>query len=197
MAASRAFHARGWTPATSSNFSARLDARAFVVTASGLDKGELTEDGMLCVDLDGVPLFATGGRPSARRRCTASLYPALAGRGGRAARPRARRDHDLGGRGRGEGRLERWEVLKALEGVTTHEHVEIVPVVENDQDLPRLAARAAERLDAMAGAHAYLIAGHGLYTWGRTVADARRHVEALEHLFDCELRRMSARGGAR
>lgn len=94
----------------------------------------------------------------------------------------------------GELRLEGWEMLKALDGVTSHEHVEIVPVVENDQDIVRLASRAGERLDGLPGAHAYLIAGHGLYSWGRSVGEARRHVEALEHLFDCELRRMMIRG---
>jgi methylthioribulose-1-phosphate dehydratase len=33
----------------------------------------------------------------------------------------------------------------------------------------------------------YLIDGHGLYAWGRDMAEARRHLEAFEFLFDCEL----------
>ena len=28
------------------------------------------------------------------------------------------------------------------------------------------------------------MAGHGLYTWGDTIADARRQVEVLEFLFE-------------
>ena len=33
----------------------------------------------------------------------------------------------------------------------------------------------------------FLLAGHGLYAWGATAADARRHVEALEFLLACRL----------
>ncbi len=34
-------------------------------------------------------------------------------------------------------------------------------------------------------AHGFLIAGHGLYAWGRDVAEARRHVEGFEFLCEC------------
>ena len=54
-----------------------------------------------------------------------------------------------------------------------------------------------EGLAALPGAHAYLIAGHGLYTWAPSLPDARRHVEALEQLFDYELRTMPIKGGSR
>jgi methylthioribulose-1-phosphate dehydratase len=33
----------------------------------------------------------------------------------------------------------------------------------------------------------YLIAGHGLYAWGRDLAEARRHLEAFEFMLACEL----------
>ena len=33
----------------------------------------------------------------------------------------------------------------------------------------------------------YLIDGHGLYAWGRDMAEARRHLEAFEFLLGCEL----------
>jgi methylthioribulose-1-phosphate dehydratase len=32
--------------------------------------------------------------------------------------------------------------------------------------------------------HAFLVRGHGLYTWGRDLDEARRHVEILEFLFE-------------
>jgi methylthioribulose-1-phosphate dehydratase len=201
VAASRWLHARGWAPATSGNFSARLDAAAVVITASGLDKGEITEEGLLCVDLDGEPVgggLAAGRRPSAETVLHTSLYRRSVAVGAvlHVHAPAATTLSALVGGG-GEVRLAQWEMLKALDGVSTHDHVEIVPVLDNDQDTRRLAARAGERLASLPGAHAYLIARHGLYTWGRTVADARRHVEALEHLFEYELRVMIARGGAR
>ena len=33
----------------------------------------------------------------------------------------------------------------------------------------------------------YLIDGHGLYAWGRDMAETRRHLEAFEFLLGCEL----------
>jgi methylthioribulose-1-phosphate dehydratase len=197
VALSRAMYARGWALATSSNFSARLGEGAVIITASGLDKGELDEDGLLCLDLEGQPLGGHG-RPSAETPLHLGLYRRFPGAGAviHVHAPAATTISAMTGGG-GEVRLARWEMLKALEGVSTHEHEEVVPVIDNDQDTVRLAARAAERLDALPGAHAYLVAGHGLTTWGRSVAEARRHVEALEHLFECELRRLTAQGGPR
>jgi methylthioribulose-1-phosphate dehydratase len=200
VALSRAMYARGWALATSGNFSARLGEGAVIITASGQDKGDLDEDGLLCLDLEGRPLGAASpaARPSAETPLHLGLYRRFPG--ARAVihvhAPAATTISAMIGGG-GEVRLAHWEMLKALGGVTTHEHEEAVPVIDNDQDTTRLTARAGERLDALPGAHAYLVAGHGLTTWGRTVAEARRHVEALEHLFECELRRMTAQGGSR
>lgn len=78
--------------------------------------------------------------------------------------------------------IEGYEMLKGLDGVRTHEHREWVPIVENDQDVPRLAAAAREMLDRYPQAHAFLIRRHGLYTWGADLRDAVRHVEILEFL---------------
>jgi methylthioribulose-1-phosphate dehydratase len=39
-------------------------------------------------------------------------------------------------------------------------------------------------LDRYPEAHAFLLRRHGLYTWGETLADAERHVEILEFLFE-------------
>ena len=33
----------------------------------------------------------------------------------------------------------------------------------------------------------YLIAGHGLYAWGRDISEARRHLDAFEFMLGCEL----------
>ena len=82
-----------------------------------------------------------------------------------------------------------YEMLKGLDGVHTHEHREWIPILENDQDMTRLAAVAGQALDAHPRAHAFLLRRHGLYTWGRTIADAERHVEILEFLFEAIARR--------
>ena len=80
--------------------------------------------------------------------------------------------------------IQGYEMLKGLAGVTTHEHRELVPILENDQDMPRLAGRVAETLASHPEAHAFLLRRHGLYTWGETLVEAERHVEILEFLFE-------------
>ena len=87
--------------------------------------------------------------------------------------------------------IEGFEMLKGLDGVTTHEHREWVPIVANDQDMARLAdrVRAVLERDRDRRVHGILLRGHGLYTWGRTIADAERHVEILEFLLEAVGRR--------
>jgi methylthioribulose-1-phosphate dehydratase len=84
--------------------------------------------------------------------------------------------------------LEGYELQKAFPGITSHESQVIVPVFANAQDIPVLAAEVAAYLDAHPQTVGYLIRGHGLYTWGETVADTLRHVEALEFLLECVYR---------
>jgi methylthioribulose-1-phosphate dehydratase len=183
--AGRLFFERGWVPATAGNFSARLDERHLVITASGRHKGELDADGFLVVGLEGEVL-SPGRKPSAETALHLQLYrrePSL----GSVLHTHSRNATLLSRLSPGGVVLEGYEVLKALSGVETHETRLEVPVFPNDQDIPRLAARVEEYMREHPGLHGYLIEGHGLYTWGRTVAEARRHVEAFEFLFECEL----------
>jgi methylthioribulose-1-phosphate dehydratase len=79
--------------------------------------------------------------------------------------------------------LEGYELQKAFSGVETHESVLSVPVFENTQDIDALAEETREWFRVHPEQPGYLIRGHGLYTWGRTMADCLRHVEAFEFLF--------------
>ncbi|WP_411834643.1 methylthioribulose 1-phosphate dehydratase [Pseudoxanthomonas mexicana] len=176
----------GWTPATSSNFSLRLDQRHAAITVSGRDKGRLVEDDIMVVDFEGQPV-ATTHRPSAETLLHTQLY---------------RRYPEIGCvlhthspvqtiasrlfAGAGHVRLEGYELLKAFHGNSTHEMAIDVPVFANTQDMNVLAAQVDALLDhqCMWG---YLIDGHGLYAWGRDMAEARRHLEAFEFLLNCEL----------
>jgi methylthioribulose-1-phosphate dehydratase len=90
---------------------------------------------------------------------------------------------ELHGRDGGFG-IEGYEMLKGLKGVSSHEHREWIPIVDNDQDMSRLAQRVGAMLEQRPDAHAFLLRRHGLYTWGDTLADAERHVEILEFLFE-------------
>lgn len=175
----RDFHARGWLPATSGNLSARLAPDRALITASGRHKGRLDADGFLVVDLDGRPV--AGGRPSAETRLHTSLYAALPAVGAvlHVHSPFATW---IGRAHPGGVVLAGWELQKAFSGVETHESVVPVAVFANDQDVDRLAEAVLARLPTLA-APGYLIAGHGLYAYGRTLDEAVRHVEAFEALF--------------
>jgi len=82
-----------------------------------------------------------------------------------------------------------YELLKGLSGVSTHEHVERVPILKNTQDYGKLSVQLADSLIENPNAHGVLLSRHGLYTWGGSAAEARRHLEALEFLFEVEARR--------
>ncbi|QSA97247.1 methylthioribulose 1-phosphate dehydratase [Methylococcus sp. EFPC2] len=185
IAAGRFIHARGWVPATSGNFSARLSDGSLALTVSGRHKGQLTTDDIMRTDGDGRPL--DGKKPSAETLLHVALYkryPAVQAvlhphspNATLAARLFA---HELV--------LEDYELLKALEGIDTHESRIVVPIFRNDQNIPRLALQVDEYIEMHGDIYAYIIAGHGFYTWGSSVPDALRHVEALEFLFDLEMR---------
>ena len=190
----RELAALGWTPATSSNFSRRLDAAHAAITVSGRDKGRLTEADIMVVDLDGQAV-GSDHRPSAETLLHTQLY---------------RRDAEIGCvlhthshnqtvasrlfAGEGRVHLEGYELLKAFRGNATHETALELPVLPNSQHMPTLAAQVDTLLDHRP-LWGYLIDGHGLYAWGRDMAEARRHLEAFEFLIGCELdlRRLGVR----
>jgi methylthioribulose-1-phosphate dehydratase len=184
----------GWTPATSSNFSHRLDQRHAAITVSGKDKGRLVEDDIMVVDFNGQ---AVGRplRPSAETLLHTRLYARFPDVGcvlhthspvqTIASRLWASQGHI---------RLEGYELLKALHGNTTHELAIELPVFANTQDMNVLAAQVEAALDA-GPLWGYLIDGHGLYAWGRDMAEARRHLEAFEFLLHCELELHKLRAG--
>jgi methylthioribulose-1-phosphate dehydratase len=78
-------------------------------------------------------------------------------------------------------------MLKALPGITSHEARVDIPVFDNSQDTPALGRSIAARLSAGPPPPAYLIRGHGMNAWGRSLDEAERVLDALEHLLACEL----------
>ena len=176
----------GWTPATSSNFSRRLDDRHAAITVSGRDKGKLKEDDIMVVDFDGLAV-GSDHRPSAETLLHTQLYRRFPGIG--CILHTHSPTQTIASRlfaADGHVRLEGYELLKAFAGNSTHEMAVDVRVLPNSQDMTVLSAQVESLLDAgpMWG---YLIDGHGLYAWGRDMAEARRHLEAFEFLLHCEL----------
>jgi methylthioribulose-1-phosphate dehydratase len=194
IAAGRLFHSRGWVPATAGNFSVRLDAKTLAVTVSGRHKGELAAADFMRVDLRGRALDKDK-RASAETLLHCQLYRHAAEIGAvlhthSPASTVLSRAHDTI-------RLAGYELLKIFAGIETHETAVEIPVFENDQDIARMSRVVEAQMSTGRARHAYLIRGHGLYAWGRTAAEARHRVEALEFLFECELheRLMKPAGG--
>lgn len=181
----RNFYQRGWVLGTSGNFSAVVesDPLRLLITSSGNDKGQLTADQFVQVDETGQ-VVAGNGKPSdetslhltlVRQRgaksvlhthsvWTTLLSEAFASEGGI--------------------KITGYEMLKGLMGVRTHEHEEWLPILENSQDMIELAERLSALLIQQPNAHGFLLRGHGLYTWGASIQEAKRHVEILEFLLE-------------
>ena len=179
--------ARGWTPATSSNFSMRIDGDTAAVTISGRDKGALAPPDVMAVGLDGRPLDPAQ-RPSAETALHLQIYRRQPDTG--AVLHTHSHNQTVASRlfaPQGMLALRGWELQKAVTGYTTHESELDVPVFPNSQDMRDIEAGVGAWLDAGRPLHAYLIEGHGLYTWGRDMPEAKRHLEALEFLLACEL----------
>ena len=193
-AAARELALAGWTPATSSNFSMRIDADHAAITISGRDKGKLGRDDIMLIDMQGKAV-GTDARPSAETELHTQIYRRFPDIG--VVLHTHSRTQSVASRlfaKEGVVRLAGWELHKAIAGQTTHDAELDIPVFPNTQQMPELVAQVDAWLDAGKPLHAYLIDGHGIYTWGRDMAETRRHLEALEFLLGCELdlRRLSA-----
>ncbi|WEJ70066.1 methylthioribulose 1-phosphate dehydratase [Pseudomonas sp. PSE14] len=188
--AGRFLYGRGWSPATSSNYSARLAADRALLTVSGKHKGQLGVDDLLETDLAGNSL-EPGKKPSAETLLHTQLY-AWRTEIGAVLHTHSVNATVLSRLTPGDRlELEDYELQKAFAGVTTHEGRVTVPIFDNDQDIARLAAKVQPWLDAHPDCPGYLIRGHGLYTWGPRMSDALRQIEAFEFLFECELKILS------
>lgn len=186
-------HARGWTPATSSNFSCRVnaDAPGFAVSVSGLDKGEFTAQNFMAVDYAGQVLLPEHAhlRPSAETLLHSVVYRLY---------PQAKvvlHCHSVNGtvlsklyETQNGLWLQDFEILKGFEGIKTHETRLWLPVFPNAQDMEQLAYQVEAELRNHNQVYGFMLAGHGLYTWGETLAQAKRHVEVFEFLFESILK---------
>ncbi|WP_263260909.1 methylthioribulose 1-phosphate dehydratase [Pseudomonas sp. RIT-PI-S] len=190
--AGRFLYSRGWSPATSSNYSTRLSASEALLTVSGKHKGQLTEEDVLATDMAGNSL-EPGKRPSAETLLHTQLYSwdsrikAVLHTHSVNATVLSRATEGM------QLVFEDYELQKAFSGIATHESRVVVPIFENDQDIARLASHVQPWLAAHPDCVGYLIRGHGLYTWGGSMQDTLRQVEAFEFLFECELKMRAVR----
>lgn len=189
----REFYRRGWVLGTSGNFSAlakRTPLRA-CITASGNDKGGLDARAHFLEINETAKVLNGIGKPSAETEIHLAIYN---------LKPEANailHTHSVWGTilsdvyfERGGIEIEGYEMLKGLSGVISHEHREFLPIVENSQDYAELSRTIEQTLRENPAAHGVYLRRHGLYTWGDSVAEAKRHIEIYEFLFEVLGRRL-------
>jgi len=191
----RELYGRGWAFGTAGNFSAVLQPEplALAISRSGVDKGQLQAEQILAVDAQGRRVEGEG-KPS--DETVVHLAVIRERRAGAVLHTHSVWNTLLSEAAGDEGGLdlEGFEMLKGLQGVASHEHVERVPVIPNTQDYSRMSADVALALQRHPACHGLLLRGHGLYAWGRDLAEARRHVEIFEFLFEVVGRLYAASG---
>lgn len=180
------FYRRGWVLGTSGNFSARISKKPLrlCITASGNEKGKLDETHFLEID-DNAEVLQGFGSPSAETLLHLTIYRSF---------PNTRsilHTHSVWGTilsdvyfEKGYIEIEGYEMLKGLVGVKTHEHTEQVPIVENSQDYVALSHVIENVFRENPKCHGVYLRRHGLYTWGESISEAKRHIEIFEFLFE-------------
>lgn len=187
---SHRLYQQGLSPATSSNYSIRLNEQCCAITVSGKDKGLLNESDIMVVDFNGGCL--TDGKPSAETGLHTQLYRRFDDIGAvlhthslaaTVLTLQAAQDASI--------TLSGYELLKALEGVDTHDTDISIPIFDNTQDIDALGSLVEQHMSNAPNSDgpAYLIRGHGLYTWATDMASCFRQVEALEFLLKAYLQR--------
>jgi methylthioribulose-1-phosphate dehydratase len=188
-------HQKGFAPATSSNYSVRMTGCSdFWVSESGIDKGEFAHTNLINVDSEGAPINDER-TTSAETDLHTTLYKLY---------PDAHcilHTHSIFGTvlsdfitsKRGI-LLENYELLKAFEGVKTHKTRLYLPIFENTQDIPSLSKNLIAYQAKNTDMRAFLIEGHGIYTWASSVAAAKRQIETIEFLLECAYRKMLLTG---
>jgi methylthioribulose-1-phosphate dehydratase len=183
----RYFYQRGWSVGTSSNYSSLItrDPVRLLITSSGKDKGNLCHKDFVVVDESGKTLLPDQPKSSAETMLHVQAIKL----------PHVRsvlHTHSVWGTvlsdhffDQGAIRISGYEMQKGLAGITTHESTITLPIFENTQDIPSLAKQVDEYMQSATGpVHGYLIRRHGLYTWGKDIAEARRHIEVIEFLLE-------------
>ena len=179
---------QGWAPATGGNMSVRAAQGRCLLSESGKDKGSLSVDDFIEVDI-ASGTAPSGRKPSAETGLHTLIYR-LFPEAGAVLHTHSVNSTVLSRIEKAPAlQLQGYEMQKSLSGQQSHLTSVAIALFDNDQDIAALATR----IEAYASVHplryGFLLRGHGLTCWGRDVQEARRHLEGLEFLFNCEMQR--------
>lgn len=184
----RFFSEKGWTPATSSNFSFRESEERIVISRSGVDKSRFGLTDLITINNEGKVLKPEGEKASAETLIHCAVYSSF---------PDINcvlHTHSVNGTvlSRAYSASEKvifknFEVLKAFEGVESHEEEIEFPIFPNTQNMEEFHGWMKEYFEKNGRTHGLLIEGHGIYTWAQSIEACKRQIEAFEFLMECEL----------
>ncbi|HEY8224048.1 MAG TPA: methylthioribulose 1-phosphate dehydratase [Pyrinomonadaceae bacterium] len=185
-AVAKGFYLRGWLLGTSGNLSAVVNSEPLrlAMSPSGVDKGELCAQQILMIDENARVISEHQAKPSDESPLHLRIVKELSA--GAVIHTHSVWNTVLSDLHAADGGLaiEGYEMLKGLQGVQTHEHREWLPIIENSQDMLALADSIGDTLSQHPDCHGFLLRRHGLYSWGKDLQQAKRHIEILEFLFE-------------
>ncbi|MCS6904913.1 MAG: methylthioribulose 1-phosphate dehydratase [Bacteroidia bacterium] len=186
----RFIHQKGWAPATSTNFSFRVEEFPDIifVSRSGVDKSLITAEDFIPLTLEGKALQESLDLPSSEALLHLAIYKSTQNtQAVLHTHSKAATILSIIFNKKKLLELQGFELLKGLNGINTHHAQVTVPIFDNTQNMPELAQKFTQWLENHPSTWGILIEGHGFYTWGNSVADAKKHLEVFEFLFDCLL----------
>ena len=173
---------------TSGNLSILIEEKPFqfLITVSGKDKGELTEDDFILVDEEGQPQGIAPTKPSAETLLHGAIYRHT---GAKAVfHVHTTNSTLLSMKSKDNIVFSDLEMLKGL-GFKTHDVKATIPVIENSQDMKYLATIAPSYINEEVPG--LLLKGHGIYAWGNSPQETKRHVEIFEFLFEYRMKEIT------
>lgn len=184
----QSLHQQGKSPATSTNYSFLGVQQEIFVSRSGVDKSQFQTDDFIEVNLEGQSIGQYQGiKPSAETLIHCFLYQHF---------PDTTcilHTHSLASTILSALSLEQqkisftgYEVIKGIQGYQTHATTIDLPIFANEQDMQSFCQKLLHRQLELKN-YGFLIAQHGLYAWGKDLAEAKRHLEVWEFMLECEL----------
>lgn len=188
----RCYNQKGWSPATSTNYSFLDENNTIWVSRSGVDKSQFTAEDFITVDKNGT---ATGEyantKPSAETLIHCRLYELF---------PDTKvilHSHSvfpvlLSSVYQNEVVFDGYEVQKGFSGETTHENTVQIPIFDNTQDMNDFVQTLRKNKERIKH-HSFIMRKHGTYAWGTSLFEAKRHLETLEYLSEVSYRKLLIR----
>lgn len=185
----RTMNSLGHNPATSGNYSLRSKTApemAFV-SESGIDKSRFTEDNFIPLYIQSKamhPEYLDSGRKSSDETdIHLSLYQITNANC-------VLHSHILDSLlfadlfvGKSFATIEGLELLKGFKGIKTHDLKINIPAFDNTQDIAALSEKIKPAILSQENNYGLLLRGHGIYVWGDSVEEAKRHLEVFEYIF--------------